>query len=68
MKNELLLEEVTGVTDVTFNGNSHLAAVTSSTLAKAGVTLPSEEQRPCYRCYNESFRVSGKRYDAGLYF
>lgn len=68
MKQKFIIKEVTAVTDVTFNGNSHLAAVSSSTLAKVGVTLPSEEKRPCFRCYYDSFSVSGKRYEAGLYF
>jgi putative DNA primase/helicase len=68
MKQEFISKEVTGVTSVTSNGNSRLAAVSSSTPAKVGVTLPAEDQRPCYRCYNESFRVNGKRYEAGLYF
>lgn len=68
MKQEFISKEVTGVTSVTSNGNSRLAAVSSSTPSKVGVTLPTEDQRPCYRCYNESFRVNGKRYEAGLYF
>jgi putative DNA primase/helicase len=58
---------VTDVTDVTPNKNMHLAAVPSTVTAKADVTLPSEEQRPCYRCYHEPFRINGKCFDAGLY-
>lgn len=68
MSEELLPVAVTAVTDVTTNKNSYLAAVPSTAAAKKGVTLPTEDQRPCYRCYPEAFKVNGKRFDAGLYF
>jgi putative DNA primase/helicase len=68
MNEESLQIAVTAVTDVTPNKNSHLAAVPSMAAAKKGVTLPTEEQRPCYSCYPETFKVNGKRFEAGLYF
>lgn len=68
MSTDLSQLTVTSVTDVTPNKNSRLAAVPSTAAAKKGVTLPTEDLRPCYRCYQEPFRVNGKRYAAGLYY
>lgn len=68
MNREPIEKCVTGVTDVTLIKNSHLAVVHDSAAAHAGVTLPDAEQRPCYCCYHEPFRVNGKSFDAGLYF
>lgn len=68
MSKELTPVAVTAVTAVTANKNSHLAAVPSTAAVKQGVTLPTEDQRPCYRCYKEPFRVNGKQYAAGLYY
>lgn len=68
MSELLSQEQVTHVTDVQNNKNNHLAAVPSTAAVQKGVTLPVEHQRPCFRCYHEPFRVSGKQFKAGLYF
>lgn len=68
MSDEIKKMRVTDVSDVGTSKTSRLVAVADAVASNVSVTLPTDPQRPCYRCYDTSFHYEGKHYKPGLYF
>lgn len=59
---------IVDVPGVTSSKTARLTAVAGAVASNVSVTLPTDTQRPCYRCYYTSFNYDGKHFQPGLYF